>query len=130
MKKMNKVLMVMVVAVILMFTVSIVMAGSGTLTWTDPTTRADGSAFNPATDALKHTLYYGLQSAITPTNYTTKVDLGATVTSMTLTTLPAGATTYAIVTITDKQNLESAASNIASKSIPQSKPGTCILQFN
>jgi hypothetical protein len=128
----NKVVVVILsVLVLMMLVVGSVIAGSGTLLWTDPNMRADGvTPFNSATDALKHTVYYGLQSTITPTNYDTKVDLGATITSLTLTTLPAGATTYAIVTITDKQNLESAPSNIASKTIPQSKPGSCSLQFN
>jgi len=115
--------------VILMLTVSMVMAGSGTLIWTDPTTRADGSVFNSATDALKHTLYYGLSSSVSPTNYDTKLDLGATTTTATLNTLPSG-TTYAVVTITDKQNLESAPSNRASKYVPFSKPGTCSLSFD
>lgn len=115
--------------VISMLTVNMVMAGSGTLTWTDPTTRADGSTFNSATDALKHTVYLGVSSSLTSTSYDSKVDIGATATTYAVTSLPSG-TTYAIVTITDKQNLESDPSNIVSKFIPFAKPRACTLQFN
>jgi len=95
-------------------------AGTATGTWKDPITRVDGSAFNSATDAAKHTVYWGTVSG----TYPNKADVGATATTYTITSLPTG-TTYSVVTITDKNGLESAYSNEASKYIAPVQPGGC-----
>jgi hypothetical protein len=85
-----------------------------TLTWDAPTTRADGSSLNPATDLSKYKLYYGTS----PHAYTQSVDVsnpGASTISKTLNLSPG--TYYFVVTDMDFLGQESGYSREISKTI-------------
>jgi hypothetical protein len=85
-----------------------------TLTWDAPTTRADGSSLNPATDLSKYKLYYGTS----PHAYTQSVDVsnpGTSTISKTLSLSPG--TYYFVVTDMDFLGQESGYSDEISKTI-------------
>lgn len=89
---------------------------TATLTWAAPTQNTDGSAL---TNLAGFKLYYGTSS----TNLINSTSVGAGVTSSVINSLSAG-TWYFAVTAYNDQGIESAYSNVASKSVTVSAPVT------
>ena len=112
---------IIVLTILSMFTVPMpagAFTGSATIQWVMPTTFADGTKLNPATDLKETRAYCGTvsgQYSATPT----AVFAGGTTTSGTIDNLPVG-TTYCVVrpvTTDALGGLEAANSNEASKTI-------------
>jgi hypothetical protein len=91
-------------------TVADVQTGSATLRWTPPTTNEDGS---PLTDLRGYRVYYGTSSA----NLDTTFELPNPGLSSAVVESLAPATWYFAVRAYNAANVESASSNIASKTI-------------
>lgn len=85
------------------------IAGTATLSWTAPTTNADGTTL---TDLAGYKVYYGTTSG----NYSQSVDIG-NLTAYQVINLTDGATYYFAVTAYDTSANESSFSNEVSKSI-------------
>ena len=94
-----------------------VVTGTATLTWTAPSTKADGS---PLDDLAGFWIYYGTDSGSysqTPIRVPCALsDAGRTITHQ-VTNLPAGNTYYFVVTAYNTSQAESAYSNEGSKTI-------------
>lgn len=97
---------------------AVAYAGTVTATWVNPTTYVDGSALLPA-DISRTRLEYGSCSG---TAFGTRIgDLIVTGSATTLTaTLPPG--TYCFRAYTTAKGVESAASNLVTKVMPQPAP--------
>jgi hypothetical protein len=95
---------------LLILTVAASQAGSVQLSWTAPTTNADGT---PLTDLAGYMVYYGTASQM----YTTTVDVGLT-TSAVLSGLAEGTTYYFTATAYDTSANESARSKEVSYLVP------------
>ena len=83
--------------------------GTATLTWTAPTTNADGS---PLTDLAGFKIHYGTSSG----SYTQTIDAG-NVTTYQVSSIPRGATYYFVVTACNQGGVESDPSSEGSKTI-------------
>jgi hypothetical protein len=83
--------------------------GSATLSWTPPTTNSDGSAL---TDLAGYKVYWGQ----TQGSYPNTVTLGAGLSSYVVGSLSAG-TWYFVMTSVNSSGIESAQSNVGSKTI-------------
>jgi hypothetical protein len=92
-----------------LFSASVLFATNITLSWTPPTTNADGT---PLRDLAGYRVYYGLISG----NYTQSNDAG-NVTSYTITDLSAGSSYYFAITAYDTSGNQSIASNEISTTI-------------
>ena len=91
-------------------TVAAVSNGSATLSWTPPTTRADGTALS---NLASYRIYYGTQSGA----LSTRIDVNNPgVSSYVVTNLAAGAWFFA-VTAVDSTGAESDRSNVASLTV-------------
>ncbi len=89
--------------------VGLTTTGTASLTWDAPTTRADGTSLNPATDLSTYRLYYGTSSG----NYTQHIDVAPNLTAPYVTTdtvTLASGTYYFAVTAVDTLGNESAYS--------------------
>jgi len=86
------------------------LAGQATLSWTAPTTNADGT---PLTDLAGYNVYIGSAAG----SYQQKINAG-NVTSYTASNLTDGSTSYFAVTAYDTSGLESTYSNQVSKALP------------
>jgi hypothetical protein len=95
-------------------TLTVTGGGVATLTWDAPTTRADGTPLNPATDLSMYKIYYGTASH-TYTQVVNVTNPGTTTITQTL-NLPAG-TYYFAVTVVDTLGQESNYSNEATKAM-------------
>lgn len=91
------------------FNASTLTAGTATLSWSPPTTNADGS---PITDLAGYKIYYGTASG----NYSQSIDVG-NVTTYTFSSLADGNTYYFSATAYNSSGSESALSNEASKTL-------------
>jgi hypothetical protein len=83
--------------------------GTVSLTWDAPTTRADGTSLNPATDIATYKLYYGTSSGNYSQSIDVKPNLTAPYTTTDTVTLGSG-TYYFAVTAVDTSGNESAYS--------------------
>ena len=95
---------------------SVTTTGTASLTWNAPTTRADGTSLNPATDLSTYKLYYGTSSG----NYTQHIDVTPDLTAPYATTYSvtlASGTYYFAVTAVDTLGDESAYSAEAVKTL-------------
>jgi hypothetical protein len=100
--KYRKLYFLLTLCFIIILSVSHVFAADVTLSWTPPSTNADGSTL---TDMGGYTIYYGTQSG----NYTYRIDAG-TVTSYSIGSLVPGFVYYFAVTAFDISGNESAYS--------------------
>ena len=109
-------LMVLMLVLFVMFGISIgaTEAGEATISWTPPTTNADGT---PLTDLAGYKVYRG----ILPGAYTSTIDVGNVVT-YTISALPENTRFYFAVTAYDTSGNESAYSNEVNKTMPAVKP--------
>ena len=100
---------------------SLALAGTATLTWTNPTAYTDGSALTLASVNV----YRGTSASGPWTKIGSVAESAATpITTYTDATAVAGTTEFYYVTALDAAGNESAPSNTASKAIPPATPNS------
>lgn len=99
-------------------------AGTATVTWTNPTQYVDGSAL-AAADITQTRVEYGSCSGAAFGTKTGEQTATGSATTLTIGSLAAG--TYCFRAYTSARGLESAASVVASKTVPQSPPNPPVL---
>jgi len=111
---------VMLGAVLLFLLMSTAFAGEATITWTNPTTRTDGSAL---TGAISTRVEWGTCNG---SSFGSAVGEKIATGTSTTVTLPAGSYCFRAFT-RDSANVESAASNVIAKLIPAAPPNPPVL---
>jgi uncharacterized protein YjdB len=96
-------------------TLTVTATSTATLTWSPPTTFADGTPLNPATDLSSYKIYYGTASGVY-TQSVTVTNPGNTAVTKTLNLTP-GSSYYFVVTSVDTQGVESGYSMEVSKTL-------------
>ncbi|MGD0885998.1 MAG: fibronectin type III domain-containing protein, partial [Thermodesulfovibrionales bacterium] len=106
-----RILFLLVLTLVIIFLPQNGYSDQATLTWTPPTTNANGTAL---TDLAGYIVYYGTASG----NYSQNINVGD-VTTYTVSNLTAGTTYYFAVTAYDTAGNQSAYSNQVSETTPQ-----------
>ena len=91
---------------------------TATLSWSAPTTRVDGTALQ-SSEIASYNVYYSVGSQPTTASTKARVDSGSatgTTVTLNLDPSPSPQTVYFAVTAVDTNGVESALSNVASKS--------------
>ena len=111
-------------AVLLIMSVTLAMAytGTATLTWTPPTTFTDGTPLIPATDISSYKIYSGTSPGI----YGTPAIVTGGTTTTYMMTIGTG-TTYFALSVVGMNGLESVKSSEVSKTITAPAPSGCSL---